>query len=209
MLFIPENQQDIAKYFRQTFLKFKPSPGDNWTGDTLFFIDNVDKYQITGRVDDGREFKLYLSDAHPYEVEYILPHKSFFQLDDTAVLLERVPARQYFRGVTTDNTNLHYRKNDDTIGTLELSFKNLKAFVSKQKFFTLSEAMAQRKVKSCVLNSRMMVVPENRQIYVDFTAIARVSVSPDNKIKMIRPLFRSELVRALVASNEQEKFTIQ
>jgi hypothetical protein len=206
MLFIPENQNDIAKYFRQSFLKFKPSEGDEWNPDTLFFIDNVDRFIVTGKVDDGREFKIYLSNDHPYVVDYILPHKSFFQYGDHAVLLERVPARQYFRGITCENTALHYRKPDGTIANQDLSFKTLQAYVKKQKFFTIQEALAQRKVKSCVMNSRMMIVPDTRSIYVDFTEIAKVE--PDNKtIKMTAPLFLPELRRAL--TNEPERYIFQ
>jgi hypothetical protein len=134
MLFIPENRDDIIKYFSKSYLKFEEY------GDTLFFIDIVDKYLIHGKVDDGREFTMYLSDEHPYTVDYILPHKSFFQYDKHAVMLSRVPARQYHRGITAQNTSLMYYAGEMGLGKAELSFNTLKAFVTKQKFFTLKQA---------------------------------------------------------------------
>jgi hypothetical protein len=204
MLFIPENRDDISRYYRHSFLKFKEH------GDLLFYLDSVDRYTVTGKVEDGREFKLYLSEEHPYEVDYILPHKSFFQYNEHAVLLERVPARQYHRGITSENTILRYRHTSGDVGHAELSFNSLRAFVTKQKFFSLKEAISDKSKKSYVLNSRMMYVPSIRQIYVDFEPIARVddTTKQTPTIKMIKPLFKHELLEALKSNNETLLFTI-
>lgn len=206
MEFTPENREDIAKYFKGTYLKFKPDENNKFDANTLFFIDHVDTFVVTGKVEDGREFKLFLSDEHPYEVDYILPHKSFFQYDRHAILLQRVPARQYHRGICQGNTSLTYLDTDKgVLGNAELSFNALKAFVTKQKFMTLKEAMASKK-NSCVLNSRMMYVPKNNQIYVDFEPIARVNLG--NNIQVIKPLFKHELMQFLYNNNEQGAFAI-
>lgn len=206
MQFIPANRDDIIRYWRGSFLKFKPE-GNEFNADTLFYIDNVDRYTVTGKVEDGREFKLFLSDEHPYAVDYILPHKSFFQYDKHAVLLQRIPARQYHRGITVENTQLTFMSPEGVVGNVELSFNSLKAFVTKQKFFTLKEALDQRSKNSCVLNSRMMVMPKNKQIYVDFEPVARVN--PGHKIQMIKPLFKHELTQMLASTNEQGVFEIE
>jgi hypothetical protein len=206
MFFTPENREDIKKYFQGTYLKFKPDDSGKFDSNTLFYIDHIDSYVVTGKVEDGREFKLFLSEEHPYEVDYVLPHKSFFQYDKHAMLLQRVPARQYHRGLCAENTSLSYLDVDKgAIGAAELSFAALKAFVMKQKFMTLKEAITSKK-QSCVLNTRMMFVPKNNQIYVDFEPVARVN--PGSTIQIIKPLFKHELMQYLHSNNEQGAFAI-
>jgi hypothetical protein len=198
MFFTPENAQDIDKYFRNSFLKFKD------TGDTLAYITSVDKNTVTGTLEDGREFKLYLAKEAPYEVDYVLPHKSFFQFQDHAVLLERVPAKQFHRGLTDENTQLSSRNANGDVKRIGLSWDALKAFVNKQKFFTLSEAL-ESKNQSCVLCSRMMLTPTSKTIFVDFAPVAKVL--PSQRIRMLVPVFREEIEDFLKTSQEDHLFT--
>src|SRR5687767_7922141 len=105
MLFLPSNVDDINRYYRNTYVKFKE------TGDRLMYISDVNSHRIVGQADTGgdgppEEFVIYLSEAHPYEIDYVLPHKSFFQAADKAVLLSRIPAKQYQRGISQHNTSL-------------------------------------------------------------------------------------------------------
>lgn len=201
MQFTPANREDIAKYYKNSILKFKD------TGDTLFHLSHVDVNVVSGTVDDGRDFKLYLSDDEPYEVDYILPHKSFFQYGANAVMLERIPAKQYHRGITSENTRLCHR---DSAGpgfiTLPLKMDILKSFVQKQKFFSLKEAMAAD-VVSAVLSPRMMYMKNNRQIHIDFVPVARVNAN--NTITMIQPVFEEEVKELLKTTQEDTVFTIK
>lgn len=202
MLFIPENRDDISKYFRHSFLKFKE------TGDTLFYISHVDHNIVKGTLEDGREFNLYLAAEEPYEVDYVLPHKSFFQFGPDAVMLQRIPARQYHRGLTQENTSLSYRTPDGGVKQLEVSFSTLKAFVTKQKFSTLSEACKQgsAKTNSVVLSPRMMFMCHHRHIFMDFTPIAQV-FPETKKIKMLAPIFQEEVADFLKTTQESFSFT--
>lgn len=199
MKFVPSNNQDISKYFRGTYIKFKEF------GDMLFNINYVDSYEVKGVTEEGREFRLFLSENHPYEVDYILPHKSFFQFEDKACMLQRIPQRQYQRGLSMSNTGMNYLGEDDTPKGLRVDFTTLKAFVSKQKFFTLSEALKSQN-KSCVLSKRMMFRPVNNTIYIDFIPIAKV-VGKD--IKMIRPLFKEEIKAFLLETMEANLWEIK
>ena len=202
MLFIPENREDISKYYRHSFLKFKEH------GDTIFYISYVDENVVSGSLEDGREFKLYLAKEEPYEVDYVLPHKSFFQYGDDAVMLERIPAKQYHRGLTPSNTAMSFRDPNGDVKHLDISFETLKAFVSKQKFYTLSEAMKQVALNSVVLTSRMMYVPSKHTIFIDFIPIAMVA-SNTKTIRMIAPLFKEEVQEFLKSTHESEMFTFK
>ena len=202
MLFVPSAREDIRKYYLNTFLKFKE------TGDMLLYLTGVDNYAISGQVEDGRDFKLYLSEEEPYEVDYILPHKSFFQYKDKAMMLQRIPAKQYFRGISAENTAVMYK----ILGKGEpercgLTFELLKAFVQKQKFYTLSEAIQAEEMVSVVLSQRMMYMKSNKTIFIDFTPVAKVAT--DNKhLVLIAPVFKENLEEFLTTSLETHKFIL-
>jgi hypothetical protein len=199
MLFTPANREDISKYYRNSWLKLKE------TGDLLFYVKNVESNAVTGQVEDGRDFKLYLAEEEPYEVDYILPHKSFFQYEKDAMMLQRIPAKQYHRGVTAENTAFFFRKHGEALGQLPPDFQLLKAFVQKQKFFTLSEAI-EAKVNSAALSPRMMYMRESKLIHIDFLPVARVQVG--NKIRMVAPIFQEEVMDFLKSTQEDNKFNI-
>ena len=199
MLFVPSVRSDIQKYYMNTFLKFKE------TGDLLLYLTGVDNYSITGQVEDGRDFKLYMAEDTPYEVDYILPHKSFFQYGQHAVMLQRIPAKQYFRGISPENTSVTYKKPGQEIPSpLPLSFEILKAFVQKQKFLKLSEALTAD-LSSCVLGSRMMYMRANKTIYIDFHPVAKLA-SNNKHIVMYAPIFQEDIKEFLNLTQESDKF---
>lgn len=202
MQFVPSARSDIQKYYLNTFLKFKE------TGDLLLYLTGVDNHAITGQVEDGRDFKLYLSETDPYEVDYILPHKSFFQFGEKAVMLQRIPARQYFRGISPENTAVVFKvPGQGELSKLNLGFEVLKAFVQKQKFLSLTEAMAAKDLTSAVLGPRMMYMKANKTIYIDFTPVAKVAT--DNKhLVIIAPIFKEDIQEFLVSTFEKDKFIL-
>lgn len=201
MQFTPSNREDINKYYRHSFLKFKE------TGDLLYYIQSVDTNAVTGTTEDGRDFKLYLAEEEPYEVNYILPHKSFFQFGAHACMLQRVPAKQYHRGITQENTSITYRDTDGTSGKLPLGFEVLGAFTKKQKFFSLSEAVKATDIISAVLAPRMMYMKNNKQVFIDFIPVARVA-GATKTITMLNPIFTEEIQDYLKTTQEDKMFTI-
>lgn len=199
MIFIPENVSDIERYYKNTYVKFKEC------GDTLFHIQCVDSKYVSGKKEDGTDFILYLSQDAPYEIEYVLPHKSFFQYGNKAVLLERSPAKQYYRGLSPSNTVMKHYANG--VKSVEFSFDPLKAFVTKQKFFSVMGAIQAAGMVTCVLSSRMMLSRATNRIFIDMTPVAKVSL-PKMKIQMIEPIFFDEIVQLLRNTGEDGTFSI-
>jgi len=187
MLFLPDNTDDIIRYYKGTFVKFKE------TGDTLFYIKHVKDAVVHGVSQDGTPFELYLSTEFPYEVDYVLPRKSFFQYGDHACLLQRIPAKQYQRGISCNNVSLSALRSSGSTMDLSLDFGCLKAFVSKQVFLNLDMAVEQA-LSSVVLSPRFAFVPHSRKIYADFLCIGQLT--PKRKgIKCFYEIFRPELER--------------
>lgn len=187
MIFLSSNYEDIQRYYRKTFVKFTEM------GERLFYISHVDSTRVTGVDEDGTDFELFLSDEHPYEVDFPMPHKSFFQHGKYAVLLSRHPAKQYQRGLCEGNTALIALDSGGALKKFNIGFDILKSYVSKQKFASLDEAIANKERKnSIVLSPRFVYVPRTKTIYLDVVPVALV----DTKTKQIRcktALFQPEL----------------
>lgn len=188
MIFNRENAEDIRKYFLNTYVKFKE------TGDVLWYITSVDTYRVLAENSKGDRVELHLADEAPYEMEYILPRKSYFQFQDKAVLLYRIPAQQYQRGINTKNTAMMFvgRKEDEnTKYPVPVDFPSLEWFVNKQSFFSLDEAMCSDNY-SCALSPRMAYIPLDGTILVDLTPVAEVNKTL-HKVSMLKPIFREEV----------------
>lgn len=195
MKLTPSNWKDISRYYYNTYVKFKEH------GDQLFYIQNVTAEAVTGVYNGGEDsFVVNLYEDSPYELNYILPHKSVFQYRDKALLLYRVPARQYFRGLCSDNTRiLDVVRNNH----VDFTWPVLRSYVEKQAFFTLKEAINAKKYTSMALNSRMLFNRQNTCIYVDHRSIATV-VDGGKKI-VVNKAFKND-VETLVA---QDPFTTE
>jgi len=187
MIFMSSNWEDINRYYKNTYVKFSEM------GEKLFFIRYVSPDAVCGVDEDHVDFELCLSDEHPYEVDFLLPHKSFFQLGKRAVALSRHPAKQYQRGLSDSNTRLYSLRSDGTTEAMQLGFDTLKAYVSKQKFPSLDEAIANKgRMTSTVLTSRIAYVPRSKGLYVDMVPIGEVDTT-SKLIRLRSPIFVPEL----------------
>lgn len=198
MMFVPMFADDINKYYRHTYVKFKE------TGDTLYYIRDINHRVIRGTDQEGTEFELYLSDEHPYEVDYVLPNKSFFQMAKSACLLQRIPAKQYRRGLCSENTRITRIGKTGNLVSMDLSFDVLKAFVAKQTFPSLSTVLMQKsKPVSVALSSRFAYVPETGVIFADITPVASID-KKEKTVVMLYNIFRPEIEELI--QNTELKF---
>ena len=187
MLFCPANYEDIHRYYRHTYVKFPER------GDELFYIRHVDRNKLTGHHESGDEFELYYSDDKPYNVEFVIPRKSFFQHKNRAYLLQRVPAKQYNRGICGNNTVIHSLNKNGGLAQHELSFELLKAYVAKPAFPTFDKAVTSKgKLISVAMSPRFAYVPECKGIFVDHLCVAYVDHAHHN-IQVLQPVFTAEL----------------
>lgn len=190
MLFTPSNTDDISRYYKGTYIKFKE------TGDSLFYVQQVRDDVVSGKAADGTPFELYLSHDHPYEVDYVLPHKSFFQWGEHACLLQRIPAKQYQRGISGNNVSISGLRSSGAQVDIGIGFDVLKAFVSKQVFLSLDTAILADKI-SVALSPRIAFVPHTRKLFIDFLCVGQLT--PKRKgVKCFNNIFRPELERLVM-----------
>jgi hypothetical protein len=160
------NWRDIQKYYDGTFVKINPFV------DQLFCITSVSEQAVKGLCNKGQdEFILHLHDDAPYSIDFVLPHKAMFQFGKKALLLYRVPARQYSRGICPENTRiLDFIRGEQA----EVSWSTLTAYVEKPAYLSLKEAISSKN-SSCALNPRMALDRVNRRLFVDSTCVGTFS----------------------------------
>jgi hypothetical protein len=183
MQFTSSAHEDIQRYYLHTYVKFAE------TGDELWYIRSATPHVVEAKNWQGDIVKLNLDDNHPYEVNYVLPHKSFFQYKDWAALLYRIPAQQYQRGISSGNTAIGFPSSDGNIPDVPVGFEALRAYVSKQHFFSLEEARVSKNI-SCALSPRMAMEVKTGIIFIDFTRIAKLV---GNVVIPEKEIFRPEL----------------
>jgi hypothetical protein len=201
MHFVPSNRDDIIRYYRNTYIKLSEY------GDMLFLVENIDSMRVMGRCENGDPFCIYMDEDTPYKVEYILPHKTFFQLGANAVQLQRVPAKQYFRGLCSQNTQMLMMIAPGQLRQAELNFANLKQFVTKQAFSGLRAAIGNNEAVSVVLSPRMMYLRSRKEIYIDFTPVAKVNPGK-LLVSVTKPIFLNEVKELLENHGESKYFTV-
>jgi hypothetical protein len=184
---IRDNWKDIDRYFRNTWVKI-----DGY-GDTLFRIDYVGSSKITGNTENDDFFEIELHNHQPFNLGYVLPHKAVFQFNKRAVILQRIPAKQFKRGICCDNVSVSFT---DTGTPIDLTLNVLKAYTTKQKYFSFAEAFRSKgnKLTSFALTSRMSCVKSTGVILMDTTQIAQYA-HKENKIYMTRNNFRSDIMQ--------------
>jgi hypothetical protein len=187
MIFSPKNADDISRYYRHTYVKFHE------TGDKIFFIRDVNNHMVRGTDDEGTEFELYLSEEFPYEVDYVIPRKSFFQHKNKACLLQRHPAKQYQRGLSHHNTQIHGLSRTGAMNAMDVNFDVLKSYVAKQEFPSFDRGITVKgKNVSVVLSPRFAYVPDIKQIFADLIPVASVD-HPNHRIEVFHSVFMPEI----------------
>lgn len=191
----PNNWKDVQRYFHNTYVKVEEY------GDTLFYIEGVSPNKIFGKTENGDYFEIELHQHQPFNLSYVLPHKAVFQYNKRAVLLQRIPAKQFKRGISIDNVSISFT---DTGAYLDLTLDLLKAYTTKQRYFTFTDAFLTKgsKLLSYALTSRMSCTKGTGVIYVDNTPVARYAHN-DVKIYVDKPNFRPD-IEQLVAKNQDK-----
>lgn len=169
MMAVPSASADIERYYRNTYVKFKGF------GDLLFYIQRVTPENITGVDENGDDFVLTLSEDAPYQLDYILPNRALFQYKDRVAMLQRIPARQYKRGLCPENVRIIRPgvAESSNGGQIDISFDSLKVFVNKPQYRTLKEAVySKTRDKEVALTPRAWFSRLNQALYFDRAGVA-------------------------------------
>ena len=160
------NWNDIQKYYESSFIKLREF------GDRIFYIDKVNRDEVHFHDANDEAGVLYLHDAAPYTLDMVLPNKAMYQMGDEAYLLQRVPARQYHRGITSQNCKIS-RLRSTGFSPISLSFSALQGYASKPIYRPLEDVIG-RSTGSEAISPRFAYLSSNKSIYCDQKVVAVV-----------------------------------
>lgn len=191
MIFSPSTVPDIKKYYVGSWIKFPER------GDCLHYVEKVETLHIDGAcipavwasTPSEEKVCLHLHEDQPYEVEYVLPKKSLFTHKGMVCLLERIPAKQYYRGACSENVVISALRSDGWI-PIDFTGKLLQSYVEKQAFTTLTSSNIAG--GNHALSSRFSFSSELGILYVDTNVIGSYD---GRKTLKVRPLFLPEVAR--------------
>lgn len=202
MLFVPSNANDIAKYYKGSFVKLREF-GDEFFKITRVSPDGVEFHRANGDVGE-----IALHEDVPYDLEFTLPHKSYFQSGKRASQLCRIPARQYHRGITPENCVIFGLGAEGTFVTQTINFVNLQNFANKPAFPTITDGVRLKGMVSCAFSPRFAATA-NKQVFVDNVPIGTWERDTKFTILQIRPAFHLEFRRIAEANGESHLITIK
>lgn len=158
-------REDITRYYKGTYVKLPQF------GEKLFFVYEVTPQWVMLKDSSDEVFRVLLAndDEPAFSFEYVLPHKAVFAHKGTVYQLQRVPARQYYRGCHPNNTAIIEVASGSR---QEISFALLEAFVQKPEYLSFEQAVTARRRGSGVAISPRWSYSKNQGIlYLDTTAI--------------------------------------
>ena len=180
--------EDVKKYYHQTFVKFKE------TGEEIYYIKEVNSSEIVAENMQGEEVGIIVENG--YTIDYILPRKTLYQEAGSVVMLSRIPARMWKKGLNKQNTKFEVWDGHTWVAQ-SFSIQRINGFVNKPGYYqpdTILANFGDGVYLGWALNSRMWIGASG-QIYVDKTAIGKI-----NKEK------NTILVKTLFESNVKEIF---
>lgn len=163
-----DNWEDAKKYFHQTYVKFKEE------GDALFFVDRVDPDKIVAKATNGELVGIDLT-VGEYHIEYVIPGKAVFQYGPHVVMLSRIPARMWKKGMCTQNTKFETLDATSKWNKATFSSTLIESFINKPCYLEPKEAqkmLGSGEIESAALTPRISLSKEGK-LFVDQTIIAK------------------------------------
>lgn len=193
-----ENWKDIEKYFSRTYVKFTEFPEE------IFFIDRVDKNRIYAEDQKGDEFHILLENE--YDLDYVLPQKTTYQLGNHACILNRIPARQWKRGICKENTTLVKINTQGGQAPMSLTFEALKGFVNKPKhfdFIEIAQSFDHGNMMDSYAVTPRMCISRNGLMFIDGIVCGHFNAP---KKKMIIDKLLSKDIKNILFMKKEDKF---
>lgn len=187
MKFCSSNYEDLKKYFQGSYMKFP------LIGDEVVYVQKVTPDAMSGTQLDNSETNgwtfTFGDDRQFFEVEFLLPHKSYFEFNGEPHLLTRIPNKQYKRGICNDNTNI-YRLGAGGFDNVGTSLESVNAYTHKPEFKGFTNDTS-----SGYVVAPRIAVAQGGEVLIDKKVVAQIYYD-DNVLLVQHELFLPELERA-------------
>lgn len=197
MELLPSNSQDIRKYYCDSYVKLKEF------GDQLFYITKVGNDAVFFNDKDRQEGVIYLHEQEPYTLLPSMPNKTMYQIGAFAYSMNRFPARQYSRGISTTNCRI-FKLSPYGWEAVEVNFSTLNGYVDKPAFPTALD-ITNGHYASVALSNRF-ALSMSGGIFCDQLQIGTYNI---DRVFTLNRLFIMEFTRIAKLSGIYEQITIK
>lgn len=185
-----DNYDDVKKYYLGTYVKFKEE------GDALFYIERVDPDKIVAKATNEELVGIDLTIG--YNIEYALPGKAVFQYGGIVMMLSRIPARMWKKGMSNQNTKFEVMDKTGKWTKTNFSAELIESFINKPAYVDPMDALKAfcdetSDLEAAALTPRITFT-RGGKLMVDQTIVAKYDFT--NKVFTVKNLFTKE-VKAL------------
>lgn len=132
MLATNTNWKDVQKYYQGTFIKLRE------LGEVPLLVDRVTDKAIWGIKQDGEKVELVLCEEG-YDLDYCIPKKTVYQCGEFAYIIERVPARMWRKGWSSENSVVSVIGDNGSFSKVNWDINAVAAFVNKPAYCNLED----------------------------------------------------------------------
>lgn len=181
------NYEDIKKYYQGCFVKFKE------TGEHIWYIDHVDPEKIV--CSDSKKEEVAIDLDIGYEIDYILPKKTVFQFGDYAMILTRVPARQWKKGLSKQNTRFARLGAQGSWGAVDFAISYIEGFTNKPSYYDAQDTLKAfanpaSDLQSAAITPRISMCREGK-VFIDGVLVGKFDLN--EKTFVCKKIFQPEL----------------
>lgn len=185
------NWEDCQKYFGNTWIKVKEC------GERVYHVDHVSSAYTDlsspprGENDEDADIRIDMKNG--YTIDYVIPKKTIFQYGKQAIVLQRIPARMWKKGMDSKNTEFLALNEKSTWGKVPINLSIIDGFVNKPSYFDLVTALAEFKTDlvSAAFSPRISMSKDG-SVFIDTVFVAKYYMK-DNAIK-VKKIFVNDLV---------------
>jgi hypothetical protein len=182
-----DNYEDIKKYYQGCFVKFKE------TGEHIWHIDHVDPDKIV--CSDSKKEEVAIDLDIGYEMDYILPKKTVFQFGDHAMMLSRIPARQWKKGMSKLNTKFVRLTGAGSWGMVDFSISYIEGFTNKPSYYDAQDSLKEfanlnSALGSAAITPRISMCRDGK-VFIDTVLVGKFDLN--EKTFICKKIFQPEL----------------
>ena len=186
MLITSATYEDCKKYFQHTWVKFKEE------GDKIWYITSVDIHYIYAKSITDEEILIDITEGG-YTIEYLIPKKTIFQHGEHAVMLSRIPARMWKKGMSKQNTQFQSLTFDGW-KSKEFDMGVIDGFVNKPCYYSVEDALNEftksEHLQSAALSPRI-ALSRKGSVYIDNVLVGRYL--QEKKTLSVKKIFSPEI----------------
>ena len=167
-----ENWQDCQKYYQNTWVKLAQC------GERIYTVGEVGSkftyFSSPSRGPNDDEADVCIDMSVGFNIDYVIPKKTVFQYGEHALILERVPARMWRKGMDPKNTQFLTLNEMSAWGKVQIGVPVIEGFVNKPGYYQLDAALNnfEGALLSAALSPRVSL-SRGGSVFIDTTMVGK------------------------------------